>query len=74
MTTIQKAYRLKEEPNAPKTYLGATIKNWTIPNESRKIWSMNSSQYIKEAIRCVEIELLKTGYTLKGKPSTPMHV
>jgi hypothetical protein len=72
MTTIQKAYRLKDEPNEPKTYLGATIKNWTIPNEHRKIWSMNSSQYIKEAIRCVELELSKMGHTLKGKPSTPM--
>jgi hypothetical protein len=33
---------------------------------------MNSSQYIKEAIRCVELELSKTGHTLKGKPYTPM--
>lgn len=26
MKTIQKAYRLKEEPSPPKSYLGATIK------------------------------------------------
>jgi hypothetical protein len=72
MTTIKKAYRLKDEPSEPKTYLGATIKSWNIPNEHRKIWSMNSSQYIKEAVRSVEMELYKTGHTLKGKPSTPM--
>jgi hypothetical protein len=74
MTTIKKAYCLKDEPSEPKTYLGATIKSWNIPNEHRKIWSMNSLQYIKEAVRSVEMELHKTGHTLKGKPSTPMQV
>jgi len=33
---------------------------------------MNSTNYIKEAIRCLEMELGKAGKTLKGKPSTPM--
>lgn len=33
---------------------------------------MNSTSYIKEAIRCLEIELTKVGKTLKGKPYTPM--
>jgi len=72
MKTIQKAYRLKEEPTPPKQYLGAVIKQWSIPNETRPIWAMSAANYIKEAIRCLELELSKAGKTLKGKPSTPM--
>jgi hypothetical protein len=37
METIKKAYRLKEDPSEPTTYLGVTIKKWTIPNEP---WAM----------------------------------
>jgi len=72
MKTIQKAYRLKEEPCAPKTYLGATIKPWTIPGETRSVWSMKSTHYLKEALRNVELELGKSGLSLRGKPNTPM--
>lgn len=72
MQTIQKSYRLKEKPSAPKTYLGATIKTWSLPGESKPVSSMNCNQYLKEAICNVEIELSKSGHTLKGKPNTPM--
>jgi hypothetical protein len=33
---------------------------------------MNSQHYIKEAIRCLEIELQRAGKILMGKPRTPM--
>jgi hypothetical protein len=72
MKSIQQAYHLKEDPKPPSNYLGATIKQWSILSETRKVWSMNCTQYIKEAVRNVETELNKTGHTLKGKPSTPM--
>ena len=72
METIKKQYRLKEEPTPPKVYLGATIKPWSIPNEVKPVWSMSSSNYIKEAIHVLELELSKAGKTLRGKPSTPM--
>jgi hypothetical protein len=72
METIRKAYRLKEEPAPPSTYLGATVKPWSIPNETRHVWSMNSQHYIKEAIRCLELELSKAGMKITGKPNTPM--
>lgn len=72
METIKKEYRLKEDPAPPKVYLGATIKPWTIPTENKPVWSMNSTSYIKEALRVLEIELAKAGKSLKGKPSTPM--
>jgi hypothetical protein len=72
METIRQAYRLKEDPSTPKDYLGAKIKEWCIPNETRKVWSMNCIQYIKEAVKNVESKLSKSNYTLRGKPSTPM--
>jgi len=72
MKTIQKQYRLKDEPMAPKQYLGAVIKQWSIPNELRPVWCMSATNYIKEALRCLEIELARSGKTLRGKPSTPM--
>jgi hypothetical protein len=50
MLTVQKEYRLKEEPTPPKSYLGATIKEWSIPRETHKVWGMNSQHNIKEAI------------------------
>jgi len=72
MKTLQKAYRLKNTPCEPSDYLGATIKQWSIPNETQKVWSMSCTQYLKEAIKNVELELAKSNYVLKGKPSTPM--
>jgi len=72
MKTIQQAYHLKDSPTAPTTYLGATIKEWSIPSETRKVWSMNCIQYLKEAIKNVELELIKSGHCLRGKPTTPM--
>jgi hypothetical protein len=74
METIRKQYRLKEELTPPKQYLGAVIKRWSIPNETRPVWSMNATNYIKEALQCLESELAKVGKTLKGKPSTPMQI
>ncbi len=61
MKTIQKQYRLKEEPMAPKQYLGAVIKQWSIPNELRPVWCMSATNYIKEALRCLELELARSG-------------
>jgi len=72
MHTIRQAYRLKDEPSAPKDYLGAKIKEWSIPHETRKVWSMNCMRYVKEAIKNVELELAKSNHVLRGKPSTPM--
>jgi hypothetical protein len=72
MKTLQQAYRLKDQPAPPSTYLGATIREWSIPNETRKTWSMDCIQYLKEAIKNVEAELSKSGHCLRGKPTTPM--
>jgi hypothetical protein len=50
MQTIQTAYRLKEEPTPPKTYLGATIKDWYVPGDSRHVWSMNCQHYLNAGL------------------------
>jgi hypothetical protein len=70
MNTIEQLYRLKEPASTPKTYLGASILEWSISGD--KMWAMSSQKYVKEAIRCVEVELQKTGERLVGKPTTPM--
>jgi hypothetical protein len=41
METLKKAYRLKDEPSIPTTYLGATIRQWNILGEPSPILSMN---------------------------------
>jgi len=48
------------------------VKPWHIQGESKAVWSMNCVQYVKEAIRMVELELQKMGKVLRGKPNTPM--
>jgi hypothetical protein len=63
---------LKEPADDPKIYLGAFIKPWSIPGDSRKIWSMSSSHYIKEALSNLENQLRQEGLRLTGKPDTPM--
>jgi hypothetical protein len=72
MKTLQKAYCLKDAPREPKDYLGAKVKPWSIPHETRKVWSMDCTQYLKEAVKNVEAKLAKTNHVLKGKPNTPM--
>ena len=37
MNTIKIAYRLKDEPLPPTTYLGSSTKEWSISRETRKV-------------------------------------
>jgi hypothetical protein len=70
MQMIEKIYHIKDPPAKPEIYLGANITEWSISGE--KMWAMSSRRYINESIRCLEIELQKSGQRLVGKPSTPM--
>jgi hypothetical protein len=70
MKTIEQLYRLKEPATKPTSYLDATIIEWSISGD--KMWAMSSQRYVKEAARCVESELSKSGQRLIGKPVTPM--
>ena len=56
-----------------KRYLGGKIIDYHFPDDSSKTrWTINSRQYIKEAIRNVENELKERDKKLPGKFSTPM--
>jgi hypothetical protein len=70
MKTIEKLFRLKDPAAPPKTYLGATILEWLASGD--KMWAMSSQRYVKDAIRCLEMELQKSGQRLLGKPVIPM--
>jgi hypothetical protein len=37
MNTNKKVYRMKDEPSIPMTYLGSSIKEWSIPRETCKV-------------------------------------
>ncbi len=51
MNMIKQLYRLKEPASTPKTYLGASILEWSISGD--KMWAMSSQKYVKEAVHCV---------------------
>lgn len=70
MKMFSKIYRLKEEPTVPKTYHGVTMLEWSINGD--KMWAMSAQRYVKEGIRCLELELKKSGQRLQGKPVTSM--
>jgi hypothetical protein len=73
MKALEDFYRLKGGYEKPKRYLGADVLEWRFPEEIDKPrWSLSSSQYVKEAIKNVELELAKSNLRLPGKASTPM--
>jgi hypothetical protein len=74
MNSIAKLYRLKEMPCKPSKYLGADIIEHSYPDApTKRFWGMSSYQFVREAIRVVELELNKVGKHLATKASTPMH-
>jgi hypothetical protein len=55
----------------PKTYLGAEVGEYRLPDQPDKIrWSLGSGKYIREAIRNVKTWLDKRGKFLKTKASS----
>jgi len=74
MNSLAKLYRLKEAPSKPSKYLGADIIEHYYPDApTKRVWGMSSYQFVKEAIRVVELELDKVGKRLETKVNTPMH-
>jgi hypothetical protein len=69
LTHLDQHYLLK--PNSigvPKTYLGATISKFQLPDDPNKEqWAMGSEQYMKEAIKNVELWLEEHDMKLKTK-------
>jgi hypothetical protein len=74
MEAISKLYRIKDNSiEPPKTYLGAQVVQYKLPNDNSKIrWGMSSQHYISNAVKTVEDELKKTGRQLSNNVKTPI--
>ena len=73
MKALEDFYCLKDGYEKPKRYLGADVVEWRFSEEVDKPrWSLSSSQYVKEAIKNVELELAKSNLRLPSNASTPM--
>jgi hypothetical protein len=74
MEAISKLYRIKDNSiEPPKTYLGAQVLQYKLPNDNSKIrWGMLSQHYKANAVKTVEDELKKTGRQLSNNVKTPI--
>jgi hypothetical protein len=72
MKTMEEFYRLKDGYEKPTRYLGAEVLQWRFPDDDKSRWGFSSNQYVKEAIRNVELDLAKNNLRLPGRISTPM--
>ena len=72
MTALQKLYELKEGSlGQPTRYLGANISKYQL-EDGRESWCMSARDYVKNAVKNVEEELLKENHTgLKSKADRP---
>jgi hypothetical protein len=68
LTHLDQHFLLKPNSIGPPTqYLGASVKKWTVGEDSVECWAMGSEQYVKEAIRNVKNWLGERGKALKSK-------
>jgi hypothetical protein len=74
MEAISKMYHIKDNSiEPPKTYLGAQVVQYKLPNDNAKIHcGMSSQHYISNAVKTVEGELKKTGCQLSKNVKTPI--
>jgi hypothetical protein len=74
MEAISKIYRIKDNSiEIPKTYLGAQVIQYKLPDDRNKVrWGMSSQHYISNAIKTVKAELSKAGKSLSPNVRTPI--
>jgi hypothetical protein len=72
MKGLEDFYRLKDGYGKPTRYLGAEVLQWHFPDDLQPKWGLSSHQYVKEAIKNVELELAKHDLRLPRKTSTPL--
>ena len=66
MKLLEDFYRLKDGFSQPNQYLGAEVKQWHISeNKGKMTWALSSSQYVKEAIKNVEVHLTEHNRILR---------
>jgi hypothetical protein len=72
LTRINHYFKLKPDSiHPPDDYLGTKIKETMLPN-GVKAWGQSSLHYIQNAVANLEDWMLKNGYKLPRKASTPM--
>lgn len=73
MNKIQCTFTVKESSiGPPDIYLGAQCSQMTFQNEdgsNRKVWTMSSQKYVREAIKTVKSRLKESGYRFHKKLS-----
>jgi hypothetical protein len=74
MNAMSKMYRFKEGSIGPPTmYLGAHVVERRFPEDAGKVrWALSSEQYLKDAVKNLELKLVQDGLKLPGRKSTPM--
>jgi hypothetical protein len=76
VNAIKKLYRLKDDViGPPKTYLGAQVKQISLPYDTSKTqWAVSAEQYIKNAVMTIEKKLNIDGMKLNSQKyaSTPL--
>ena len=69
---VEQTYQLKEKPCKSERFLGAAIKEFYFQGDTKPRWGMLSNDYIKNAVKTVEIELAKWDKKLSTKAITPL--
>jgi hypothetical protein len=74
MKAVSEIYRIKDNSiEPPKTYLGAQVLQYKLPDNKDKVrWAMSSQNYITNAIKTIESELMKVGKALSTNVKTPL--
>ena len=68
---IGKYFHLKEESiGEPKIYLGNKVSKVKLSN-GVSAWSLSSSRYVQEAVKCVETHLIERGLNLMTRAPSP---
>ena len=75
MNLINRDYRLKDKPEAPKMYLGADICKYTIHNDDNQVqcWAMSADSHVKKALEIVEQRLKNDNVMFRPSNKTSDH-
>lgn len=72
MDTLVSLYRLKEDSvGEPTRYSGANIGKYQLP-DGHECWSMSGHDYVRNAVKTIQVTLEKKGLKLRSKADRPM--
>ena len=72
MDALGALYLLKPEAcGQPTRYLGANVGKYQLP-DGREVWSMSSYDYVRNAVKNLEVTLNEEGMKLKGRAERPL--